>query len=84
MEKREPIPVDELLKDIEVYGGSEEVKATLRRFIQEDMADASGIIIIWPHGKHVSIDGTPFSETEGVWALEKAKYELLRGGIKFK
>lgn len=84
MVKNNNTTIEELLKDVEVFSGNADVKSVLKRFIENDMLDATGLIIIWPHGEHVGIDGTPFSEPEGIWAFEKAKHEFLHGGIKFK
>jgi len=79
--KRETI--EELLKSVEAFNGNDDVKSALRRFIEHNLLMANGVIIIWTHGKHVDIDGTNFSEPEAVWALEKAKHQLLDKGLSF-
>lgn len=74
---------EELLKSVDAFNGDIEVKRLLKRFIVENLLMANGMIIIWTHGKHVEIDGTRFSETESVWALEKAKSHILNAGLSF-
>lgn len=74
---------EDLLKDIEGLNGNPDVKAVLQRFIRENLIGATGIIIIYTRGKNVDIDGSKFSEPEGVWALEKAKHKMLDKGLSF-
>jgi len=77
------IPIEKLLNDIQGLDGNGEVKQALERFIINNMAMSDGILIVWTHGKRVDIDGTKFSEVEAVWAMEKAKHELLNKGLSF-
>ena len=75
--------VEKLLETINGLNGDEDVKITIRNFLEKNILMATGIMIIWTHGKHVDIDGTRFSEPEAVWALEKAKHQLLDKGLSF-
>lgn len=76
--------IDELLKDIESLNGNVDVKTVLERFINNNLMDATGVMIIWTSGKRVDIDGSKFSEVEAYWALGKAQHELLNKGISFQ
>lgn len=75
--------IEELLKDIDGFNGNSDVKTALMRFIKNELMSANGIIIISTQGKHVNIDGTKFSDPEAVWALEKAKHQILSKGLSF-
>lgn len=63
--------------------GNNDVKQTLEKFINNELVKATGIILIWQNGDHVFIDGSGFSETEAIWALEKTKNDILNKGMKF-
>jgi len=77
------ITIEKLLEDIDNLNGDDDVKKVLKQFVEHNLMMASGLLIIWTSGKHVEIDGTHFSETESVWALEKAKYHVMSKGISF-
>jgi hypothetical protein len=77
------VPIEDLLKDIDGFNGNPDVKTVIMRFIKNELMSASGVIIISTQGKHVNIDGTKFSDPEAVWALEKAKHQILSKGLSF-
>lgn len=81
--KDKNLPLEELLKDIETFNGNQDVRSVLIRFVKNEMINTSGLIIISTQGKHVNIDGTKFSDPEAVWALEKAKHQILNKGLSF-
>lgn len=80
---KEVIPLEKLLENIEIYTGDADIKRVLQKFVEQNLIMATGIMIIWTHGKHVEIDGTRFSEPESVWALDKAKHYIHTKGISF-
>lgn len=83
-QKENKLPtIDDMLKDIEGLNGNPDVKAVLQRFIKDNLLGATGVIIIYTHGKSVNIDGSKFSDPEAVWALEKAKNQILNKGLSF-
>ena len=75
--------IETLLESVSGLNGDEAVKDVIRRFCEQNLLMSNGIIIIYTYGKHVGIDGTKFSEPEAVWALEKAKHQLLDKGLSF-
>jgi len=83
MGKDKPLTIEQLLGDIESRNGDAGVKRILKKFVDNNLIMASGILIIWTNGKSVQIDGSRFSDPETAWALQKALYEVMSKGISF-
>jgi len=81
--QKEPLTIDKLLESIDYYNGDSDIKLVIKKFVEKNLITATGLLIIWTHGAGVDIDGSRFSDTEAVWALEKAKFDILDKGISF-
>lgn len=60
-----------------------DINALISKFIANELPKTDGIMLIYRQGDHVGIDATGFTDVEAVWALEKAKHELLGKGLTF-
>lgn len=83
--KKEDLTINSLLREIEDFNkGTENIKATLKKFISSDLPSATGMIIIWSDSRDVNIESCDFNQVEATWALSTALFKLHNKGLTLK